>query len=178
MKPFRPIPAIAFAIAAATVFAASPPPALGIPNVVTGGFFNMAGMRFEDFAKRPQTWKQDAPLEGKWEIWNDPAITGRDIELLKLSLSAIVFGVPASEVTAQRREGQNVRFSVVFRPDSPGEASRLVQTVRTNAATWAGGDRDDACLRAGAAEVRWEEGDDGSVTAIFTPKKKSPADPS
>ena len=163
-------PALGFAILTAVVFAAQTDPASAVP-AIGGGFLRAAGMRLEDFVNCKQTWKQDAKLEGKWEVWNDPAVTDREIELLKLSLSANVFGIPASEVTVQRRDGRAFQFRVVFQSSSPGEAEKFAQTVRANAAAWSGGDRSSASLQARATEIRWEEADDGSISAIFTPRK-------
>ncbi|MDC0311701.1 hypothetical protein OAM04_00605 [bacterium] len=108
---------------------------LAIPNSV-GGFQNPAGMRFEEFAIKPDSWKRDAKLLGTWEIWSDSSIkSSENIEVLKLSLSAIVFGLKAEEVTAYRKEETVQKFRVDF-----ADGAKTTSSLKTNLGLWADGE--------------------------------------
>ncbi|MGY8643263.1 MAG: hypothetical protein ACKVJU_19480 [Verrucomicrobiales bacterium] len=112
---------------------------LAIPNSV-GGFQNPAGMRFEEFAIKPDSWKRDAKLLGTWEMWSDSSVKfSENIEVLKLSLSAVVFGVKAEEVTVYRHDKIVQKFRVDFEDDA-----KTTSSLKTNLGVWADGEWDAA----------------------------------
>jgi hypothetical protein len=84
-------------------------PAGAIPQTFqqpTNLFIRSAGMSFEDFASEPESWDAKAGLKGHWVAHGDT---------LKLTESAVVFGIAADEITAQTKDGQVQSFRVVFR---------------------------------------------------------------
>lgn len=142
--------------------------ALAIPTNI-GGFNNLANMNFEDFAALADTWKPGVQPKATWEMWKSPDITDTSIELLRLTCSATIFGIPATEVTAQRRDDQTFRFDAVFVPEKGAKLEPLDRTLRRNLAAWA--EKASASgFRSGAADItvltRSKEGD---IRVTFTP---------
>ena len=97
-------------LAAGVLFANS---ACAIPQTVgTGnGFRNAAGMSFEKYAASGNPWTQGAELKGNWKAQG--ARKG-DVESLDLMVDALVFGIPAAQVSAERVAGVVRRFTVRF----------------------------------------------------------------
>ena len=127
-------------------------PASAIPTNF-GGFINPAGMRLEDFSAQEKTWKADAHLPGKWENWHDDSITDSGIELLRLDMPALVFGVPAKSVIVHRRNMQIEKIEVVFEPDrKTGDLGKLERILKRNAMTWSETDGTADVVRNGAAQ--------------------------
>ena len=122
-----------------------------IPNTF-GGFINQAGMRLEDFAARKAMWEPNADLKGTWELWKDEAVTDPAIELFRLKLNAVVFGVTASEVTVQRKDDRIIQFQVVFEPsDRKTSLDKLDRTLKTNASLWSGASASSKAMKHGAS---------------------------
>lgn len=125
----------------------------GIPNEFnTTAFITPAGMRLEDYAAQKEIWIPRARLIGEWEMWRDDSVADSTIEVLRLNMPAIVFGVPAAEVTVQRRDDQILQFQVAFQPyERIDDFEKLTQIVRRNASLWAGEKGDSETLKQGSA---------------------------
>ncbi len=147
-----------------------------IPNQV-GGFFNLVGMRFEDFAAREEAWAMDAPLPARWEPWHEPEIRDTAIESLRLSVPAVIFGFPAHQVTARRIEGRTTRFDASFLPGGTAKPSleQLAQSLNRNAEAWADSGGEGRYV-SGATTVELSvDPVPGRVLATFSPAPASPA---
>jgi len=84
--------------------------ALAIPQTFNGGgFLGAAGINFEDFAGQTASFDAGAKLPGKWA-----AVHGKKDEL-KLELDAVVFGIPASEITASKSGEKVKEFRVLYK---------------------------------------------------------------
>jgi hypothetical protein len=142
--------------------------ALAIPTNI-GGFNNLANMNFEDFASLGETWKPGVQPKATWEMWKSPDVTDTTVELLRLTCSATIFGIPAAEVTAQRRDDQTFRFDAVFVPTKGAKLEPLDRTLRRNLAAWAEKATANG-FRAGATDItvatRLKE---GNIRVSFTP---------
>lgn len=124
-----------------------------IPNQVGGGgFFNLAGMRFEDFAAKAEAWKPGAKLKATWELWKSPEVVNSEIELLRLTVPATIFGLASSEVTVQRADEQILLFHAVFRPAQGATLAQLQQSLRTNIEAWSDSSDGDQ-FRGGASAI-------------------------
>ena len=91
-----------------------------------GGFVLRAGMRFEEFAADKSTWSSGS-LKGDWSELKGGEQTLKD--------DAVVFGIPAAEIKAERTSEGVQRFRVLFRSDAAkhGQAplvERVMQNVR------------------------------------------------
>ena len=152
-------------------------PASAIPTNIGAGFINPAGMRLEDFAAQEKTWKSGAQLPGKWEHWHDDAITDSGIELLRLNMPALVFGVNAKAVIVHRRNMQVEKIEVIFQPDQKsGDLGKLEKVLQRNATTWSGDDDPADGLTSGAARYQFaaDANENRSVLTI-TPHAKAVA---
>ncbi len=111
--------------------------AFALPNVV-GGFFNVAGMRFEDFANQAKIWKVDAELAGDWKQWSDDSLSSSDnVEVLRLKQRASVFGIPANSVDLYRKDSVIKQFKVDFADDP-----KTTIALKANIGAWADGEWD------------------------------------
>src|SRR6187402_2444113 len=81
--------------------------AWAIPQTITGGTV-FAGRNLEQFAGDSATWSPRADLPGPWSA---PAPDGSRT----LTDGTVVFGLPASEVRAERSSDRLTRLRVVFR---------------------------------------------------------------
>jgi hypothetical protein len=106
--------------------------ALGIPqnfNGGNGGFFGAVGINFEDFAGQVAAFEPGARMPGKWT-----PVRGQK-GVVKLELDAAVFGIKASEITAQKSDDKVLKFSVVYRAadhrNKKGESGQLEARVIT-----------------------------------------------
>lgn len=143
-----------------------------IPNQVGGvGFINFAGMRFENFAEQAETWKPGAKLPGKWENWKDPKNQDSGILVYRLSLTADVFGIRASQVKAQIKNDRVLRFEIVFDQPSAKSAS-LVNQLATNIGTFTGdsGGEDSKSFNHKKINIRLRDDPDGRVVVTISPK--------
>ncbi len=95
--------------------------ALAIPQTFNGnnGFVIAAGMAFQDFAGRKAAFEPGAEMPGKWT-----PVHGKK-NVLKLDMDTPVFGIKASEITAQKTDKQVVQFSVVYRADDHRQEARV-----------------------------------------------------
>jgi hypothetical protein len=114
-----------------------PDRSLAIPQTVGGGFLNAAGMRFEEFAAARETWLPGAELKGRWLARARKPGAAEGAETLDLAMDAEVFGIPASQVSAERIGGTVRRFVVRFdesKTKTPGKArgGDLFARVTTN----------------------------------------------
>ncbi len=129
-----------------------------IPSTFNNGigvpFINPASMRLEDFANREDMWKQDAKLKGDWEMWNDPEIDDSTIELIHLKNSALVFGMPATEVTLQRRDNRPLRLVVVFSTADEKKPGNTQAQLTANINAWSGKSME---LDSGSASLAYEQ---------------------
>lgn len=139
-----------------------------IPNQFGANtFINPAGMRLEDFAAQPDIWKQNQELKGTWEMWSDESVTDSTVEVLHLTMPAIVFGVQASEVTVQRRDQQILKFKVVFKPNKQiDDFRKLKRVIKTNASVWSGGDSDSDTMKEGSAVYTFKENSDTNQLVV------------
>jgi hypothetical protein len=107
-------------------------PLFGIPqNFTTGGTFALAaGARFEEFAAARETWSSGT-LKGDWSEPKGGEQTLKD--------DAVVFGVPAAAITAERTSEGVQRFRVLFRGEA-GKAgqSQLFDRVTRNVRAFTG----------------------------------------
>jgi hypothetical protein len=89
-------------------------PAAAIPQTVGAGFVGAVGMAFEQYAAAVATWAPDAELKGPWHRrGTEPDIAGA-VVTYDLAVDATVFGVPAAQVSAERKDGMVLRFTVRF----------------------------------------------------------------
>jgi hypothetical protein len=104
--------------------------ALAIPqNFSTGGGFRLrAGMRFEEFAADKATWSAGT-LKGEW---SEPK-GGEQI----LKDDAVVFGIPAAEIKAERSTEGVQRFRVLFR-EAAAKGSSLFGRVNKGVSAFTG----------------------------------------
>ena len=145
-----------------------------IPNqigAIGGGFINPAGMRFENFAGLANTWKPNAKLPGKWENWKDPKIQDTSIMIYRLSLTADVFGIRASQVTVQIRDEKILQFNVVFDKSSTKSAS-LIDQLTTNIRSFTGekGDANKKLYAHNKINIQLKDGANGSIVVTFSPQ--------
>jgi hypothetical protein len=96
-----------------------------------GGFLIQAGMAFEQFAADKATWAPGAALKGEW---NPPAANGAQT----LKNDAVVFGLPASEITAERSSDRVSRFVVVFREGDKKKGGKFFDQVAQQVGAFAG----------------------------------------
>src|SRR5829696_8835822 len=83
--------------------------ALGIPQTFNNGFLAAVGQQVEDAVAQVAAFAPGAEPKGKWS----PVAGNRDV--LKLEQTAVAFGVPASEVTAERKENAVAKYRIVYR---------------------------------------------------------------
>ncbi len=101
------LPAL-FAALLVTNLAQAVPQTLGNGN---GRLFGALGVAFEKYAASAEPWAQGAELNGPWK-----ARAGKegDIENLDLVADAVVFGIPAAQISAERAAGVVRRITVRF----------------------------------------------------------------
>ena len=84
--------------------------AFGIPQTFNNNnnpFFLQAGMPFEQAAGQPGAFEPGAELKGEWAPMQGKKDT------LRLKLEAVVFGIQASEITAEKSGDRVTKFRVV-----------------------------------------------------------------
>ena len=82
-----------------------------VPQVGGNGIFGAVGVAFEKYAASDGPWAQGAELKGPWKV---RAEKKGDIENLDLAAEAVVFGIPASQISAERSAGIVRRITVRF----------------------------------------------------------------
>lgn len=144
---------------------------IAIPNNFGGGgFINPAGMRFEDFAALPDSWAPKADLKAPWERWSDDTVDDTSVEIIKMSLGAIIFGIPADEVVAYRKDEAVQRFVVGFRPTEDRPIKQLESAVRRNLGIWADSGKENSYLKGGILiELLPTEAEEDRVRVSFRP---------
>ena len=82
-----------------------------VPQTLGNGIFGAAGVAFEKYAASAGPWAQGAELKGPWK-----ARAGKkgDVENLDLAAEAVVFGIPAAQISAERAAGVVRRITVRF----------------------------------------------------------------
>lgn len=149
-----------------------------IPNQIggVGGFVNVLGMRFENFAEEAKTWKPNAKLPGKWEDWKDPGIKDSSIMVYRLNMTADVFGIRASEVTAQLKDDQVIKFNIVFNKSSFKSAS-LIDQLTTNIRSFTGesGDAKKKSFAHKNLNIQLKDGSNGEVIVTISSKSAAVA---
>jgi len=110
---------------------------LALPNQVFmgNGFLGAAGMPFEDFIAGTDAWGREAALKGDWV----PAGAQGPRQTLRLVQTAVVFGLPAKEVTVDKENGLLVLATVRY-VEAKQDAGSLVVRLRRAIAAWAGVD--------------------------------------
>ena len=110
---------------------------LALPNQVFmgNGFLGAAGMSFEDFIAGTDAWGRVAALKGDWV----PAATKGPRQTLRLAQTAVVFGLPAKEVTVDKENGLLVLATVRY-VEEKKDAGNLAVRLRRAIAAWAGVD--------------------------------------
>ena len=134
-----------------------------------GGFFGLAGMQLEDFIALPDTWKPGAELKGTWEPGKAPEGSDSSVELQHLTVSALIFGLEASEVTVQRRGDHILQFDAVLKPGKGSSLGQLEKTLRRNLEVWADSKNEDS-YRGGAATIKvTPRTGEGEIVVTFSP---------
>lgn len=96
--------------------------AQAVPQTLGNGIFGAAGVAFEKYAASAGPWAQGAELKGPWKV---RAEKKGDIENLDLAAEAVVFGIPASQISAERSAGIVRRITVRF-------DERKMKSAKTN----------------------------------------------
>jgi hypothetical protein len=139
----------------------------GIPqNFNQGTFFLRTGIAFEDFATNDATFAEGASLKGEW---SKPDARGAQI----LADDAIVFGLPAKHVTAERDAGRVKQLVVTFEEDAKRARSPILDRVMQNITAFTGepphklpdGSR---VFRQGHVQIDVRSNDPRRVIATFT----------
>lgn len=152
------------------------PHSQAIPNQINfGGFFNRAGMLFEDFAALAETWRPGSPLKGAWERSRPAPGADPSVERLRLADSALLFGLPAREVTAERIDGRTKRFEAIFEPPSGTSLGQWERTLRGNLAAWADAEKDSRYRRGAAIVVVTPRPTSGDLAVTFTSREAAAA---
>ncbi len=140
-----------------------------IPNQI-GGFIVSAGMSFENYSEKEDTWKPGAELPGKWEVWANSGDQDSGVEAYRLSLTANVFGIRASQVTALVKDDRILQFNVVF-DKKPGRSASLVNQLKTNIRSFTGekGDTEKRIFAHKNIDIQIKDGSNGSVVVTFSP---------
>ncbi|MEM1296894.1 MAG: hypothetical protein AAGH89_16130 [Verrucomicrobiota bacterium] len=159
-----PIVVSAFAVlSAAVVFA--------IPDTIGGFFINPAGVRLEEFANRESTWEANGGLKGKWGMWNETDNDDTSLEIQRLEMRAVVFGVEAQQVTVHKRDNRNVRFEIRYSADSQNPG-RITRQVLANIRAWSGKEisSQNPSMTTGHLEVRIGTLRDGGLQVFLEPR--------
>jgi len=142
-----------------------------IPNQI-GGFIATAGIPFENYSEKEDTWKPGAELPGKWEVRANSGDQdqGSGVEAYRLSLTANVFGIRASQVTALVKDDRILQFNVVF-DKKPGRSASLVNQLKTNIRSFTGekGDTEKGIFAHKNIDIQIKDGSNGSVVVTFSP---------
>ena len=86
--------------------------ALAIPQTFNNNtFVNAVGQPLEDAVAQVAAFEPGVEPKGQWS-----SVAGKP-DVLKLELSAVVFGVPASEVTAERKNNAVAKYRIVYGAD-------------------------------------------------------------
>ncbi|MCB1076422.1 MAG: hypothetical protein KDM64_01230 [Verrucomicrobiae bacterium] len=145
-------------------------PLRAIPNQIGVGFFNLAGMRLEDFAALPETWKPGVPLKATWELWKEADVTDTAVELQRLTVPATVFGFLAAKVVVHRVDEQVRQFTVTFVPEPGKSTADLEMRLRRNLAAWSESVTAEGVYLGGATAIALEsKAGDEAILAVFTP---------
>lgn len=140
-----------------------------IPNQI-GGFVNVAGMRFENFAGEAKTWQLNAKLPGKWEDWKDPKIQDSGILIYRLGLTADVFGIRASQITVQVKDDKIIKFDVVFDKNSSKSVSLIDQlTINIKSFTGESGGKEKKSFTHNKINIQLKDESNGSAVVTFSP---------
>ncbi len=146
-----------------------------IPNQIGNvGFVNPAGMRFENFAGEAKTWKANVKLPGNWENWSDPKNQDSHILVYRLDMPADVFGIRASQVTAQLKNDKVLQFKIVFEKSSSQSAS-LIDQLTTNIQSFTGesGGTNKNSFRYKKINIQLKGGSNGAVVVTISPQAKA-----
>jgi hypothetical protein len=149
-------------VAAACAFAGA---AIAIPQTfgIGNGFFGATGQQFEDFAIAAVG--PGAELKGKWA-----PVRGGDGKR-RLDVTAVVFGVQASEVTAETSANGGTKYRVLYRAADDRKRGRQAASLRERVAagirSYTGADAGKPVPYKGAL-VTLAEGAKGDVSVEIT----------
>jgi hypothetical protein len=142
--------------------------ALAIPQTFNNnGFLNAVGQQVEDAVAQPAAFAPGAEPKGKWS-----PMPGKP-DVLKLEHTAVAFGVPASEITAERKDKAIAAYRIVYRADDDRkrgkQESSLEDRVRAGISAYTG---QSATTRAPIAHkgvnIAVQPGKGGDVTVLIT----------
>jgi hypothetical protein len=144
-------------VLAACVFSGA---VLAIPQTFgTGGFFGAVGQQFEDVAFAAVG--AGGENKGNWA-----PVRGKD-GTLRLDMTAVVFGVPASEVTAVKAGDSVTKYRVVYRVEDDKKRGKQTAPLRERVAagirTYTGAEVKGPVSYKGA-RVTLEDGAKGDVS--------------
>ena len=90
--------------------------ASAIPQSVGAGagFLRAVGMTFDQYATSADPWTPGAELKGPWVQRGTQAANAGRVITSDLGVDAAVFGIPATQVSVERRDGTVLRFTVQF----------------------------------------------------------------
>lgn len=132
---------------------------LAIPQVFGNRFFGAVGQQFEDFAIA--ALGPGAELKGQW------APVGGKAGTMKLDMTAVVFGVPASEITAEKSGDTATKFRVMYRAADDrkrgGQAATLRERVMAGVRVYAGAEVKGTVIYKGA-QIKVADGAKGDVS--------------
>jgi len=97
--------------------------AIAIPQTFNGGFFGAVGQQFEDFAIAAVA--PGAELKGKW------VAVAKEDGKLRLALDAVVLGIPASEITAEKTAGGATKFTVTYKAGDDRKRGKAAAPLKT-----------------------------------------------
>jgi hypothetical protein len=144
-------------------------PSLAIPqNFNQGrGLFLGGDAAFENFATENATWAPGAKLPGEWSPAN-----GTGAQTLKDA--AIVFGLPAARISAERESDRINSLRVVFRESGKKSKAALLERVIQNIRAFTGETGTEAgkgvCIfRRGAVQIVARGISASEVVVVFTP---------
>lgn len=136
-----------------------------IPQTIGNGVFG-SGRNLEQFAGDSAAWAASAELPGPWSA---PAADGSRT----LTDSAVVFGLTAAEVRAERSSDRLTRLRVTFR-DNGKDKRTLFTRVSQSIAAFTGHPprsegRDAKIFRYEKTQIRATPAKEGEVVVEFTP---------
>jgi len=155
-------------------------PAFAIPQTVGTGFVGATGMSFEQYATSAEPWTPGAELKGPWLRRGAQPAKADTVIMSDLGVDATVFGIPAAQVSVERRDGVVLRFTVRFDESKlkNGKARRvaLLDQVVTNVTALAGEPKSvspsgEKTFRCEASLIVVRKSDTKGVFVEFTPAR-------
>ncbi len=136
---------------------------LAIPQVFGNRFFGAIGQQFEDFAIAAVG--PGAELKGEWV-----PVRGKE-DSKRLDMTAVVFGVPASEITAENSGSSGMRYRVVYRAADDrkrgAKAATLRERITAGVRAYAGSEAKGTATYKGA-QIKVEDATKGDVSVVIS----------